>query len=106
MAHPRRLHGGAQDRGAGGLEDGVEGRGEVRAAVTDQEPEVGELVAEVEGEVAGLLRRPVPGRVSGDAADVYPAGAVLDEHQNIQPVQCDGIDVQECAARRLLILWR
>ena len=55
--HPRRLHGGAHDRGAGGLEDGVEVRGEVRAAVTDEEPEVlAELVAEVEGEVAGLRR--------------------------------------------------
>ena len=35
--HPRRLDGGVQDPGAGGLEDGVEGAGEVRAAVTDQE---------------------------------------------------------------------
>jgi hypothetical protein len=25
--HPRRLHSSAQDRGAGGLEDGVEGNG-------------------------------------------------------------------------------
>jgi hypothetical protein len=33
--HPRRLHSGAQDRGAGGLEDCVEGAGEVRSAVTD-----------------------------------------------------------------------
>src|ERR1017187_8864201 len=33
--HPRRLHSSAQDRGAGGLEDGVEGAGEVRSAVTD-----------------------------------------------------------------------
>jgi hypothetical protein len=31
--HPRRLNGGAQDSGAGGLEDGVEGRGEARPAV-------------------------------------------------------------------------
>jgi hypothetical protein len=29
--HPRRLHSSAQDRGAGGLEDGVEGTGEVRS---------------------------------------------------------------------------
>src|SRR5882757_6823321 len=27
--HPGRLHGGAQDRGAGGLEDGIEGGSEV-----------------------------------------------------------------------------
>jgi hypothetical protein len=37
---------------------------------------------------------------------VYPAGAVLDEHLDVQPVQQHGVHVQECAARRLLILWR
>ena len=53
--HPRRLHRGAHDGGPGGLEDGIEGRGEVRAAVADQEPEVPEPLTEVEGQVAGLL---------------------------------------------------
>jgi len=33
--HPWRLHGGTQDRGAGGLEDSVEGAGEVRSTVAD-----------------------------------------------------------------------
>src|ERR1017187_4308815 len=58
--HPRCLHSGAQDRGAGGLEDGVEGAGEVRSAVTDQEPEVLEPLAEVHRQVAGLLHRRSP----------------------------------------------
>jgi hypothetical protein len=71
--HPRRPPGGAQDRGAGGLEDGIEGRGEVRPAVTDEETEVPEPLAEVEGEVAGLLDRPVTSRMGADAADVHPA---------------------------------
>jgi hypothetical protein len=93
--HPGRLHGGADDGGAGGLEDGVEGAGEVRSAVADEEPEVPEPVAEVEGQVADLLDRPVTGGVGGDAADVHAAGAVLDEHQDVQPVQGDGIDVEE-----------
>ena len=35
--HARRLDGGAQDPGAGGPEDGVEGCGEVRSTVADQE---------------------------------------------------------------------
>ena len=35
-----RLDSGAQDRGAGGLEDGVEQEGEVRDAVADQELDV------------------------------------------------------------------
>ena len=59
--HARRLDGGAQDRGAGGLEDGVEGRSEVRSAVADQEPDVLEPLAETEGEVAGLLNGPLAG---------------------------------------------
>jgi hypothetical protein len=42
--HPRSLDGGVQDRGAAGLEDGVEGAGEVRAAIADQEPDVCEPV--------------------------------------------------------------
>ena len=45
-----------------------------------------EPLAEVEGEVAGLLHRPRAGGMGGDAAEVHPAGAVLDEHQHVQPV--------------------
>jgi hypothetical protein len=43
-------------------------------------PEV--LESLVERQVAGLLDRPLPGGVGGDAAQVHPAGAVLDEHQH------------------------
>jgi hypothetical protein len=66
-------------------ENGIEGRGKIRAAVTDQEPEVPEPLAEVQGQVAGLLHRPVAGRVGGDAADV----------QHVQPGQRDSIDVKK-----------
>jgi hypothetical protein len=33
--------------------------------------------------------------VGGDAAEVHPAGAVLDEHQHVQPGQRDSIHVQK-----------
>jgi hypothetical protein len=46
-------------------------------------------------EVAGLLHGPLTGRVRGDAAEVHPAGAVLDEHQDVQPCQQHGAHVQE-----------
>jgi hypothetical protein len=72
----RRLDGGAQDPGAGGLEDGAEGCGEVRSVVADQELNVLEPLAEAEGEVAGLLHGPLAGGVRGDAAKMHPAGAV------------------------------
>jgi len=57
--HPRHLDRGAQDPGTGGLEDSVELNGEVRAAVTDQESDVLEALAECEGQVAGLLHGPL-----------------------------------------------
>jgi len=47
-----------------------------------------------------------PAGVRGDAAEVHPASAMLDEYQDVQALQEHGVDVQECAARRLLILWR
>src|SRR5450755_1682683 len=84
--HVRRLDGGAQDPGAGGLEDGVEGAGEVRSAVADEEPDVLEPLAEAHAEIAGLLHRPFTGGVGGDAAEMHPARAVLDENQDVQPL--------------------
>jgi len=61
----------------------------------DEEPEVPEPFAEVEGQVAALLYRPVTGGVGGDSAEVHPAGTVLDEHQHVQPGQRSSIHVQE-----------
>ena len=91
--HARSLDGGAQDPGARGLEDGVERGGEVRSAVAEQEPDV--LEPPVEGEVAGLLHCPLTGGVGGDATEVHPAGAMLDEHQDIEAFQQHGVHVQE-----------
>ena len=68
--------------------------------------QVREPLIEGEGQIAGLLHRPLASRMSRDVANVDPAGAMLDEHQDIQPPQQHGVHVQECAARRLLILWR
>ena len=63
--------------------------------VADQELDVREPLVEAEGEVAGLLHGPLARGVRGDAAEVHPAGAVLDEHQDVQSVQQHGIHVQE-----------
>ncbi len=93
--HSESLDGGAQDRGAGCLEDGIEGTGENRSAIADQESDVLEPLAETDRQVAGLLYCPVAGRVRGDAAEMHPAGAMLDEHQHIQPLQQHGVHVQE-----------
>src|SRR6266699_2656036 len=92
--HARCLDSGAQDPGAGGLEDGVEGCGEVRSAVADQELNVLEPLAEAESEVAGLLHGPLAGGVRGDAAKMHPAGAMFD-HQDMQSPEEHGVHVQE-----------
>jgi hypothetical protein len=44
--------------------------------------------------------------VGGDAGQVNAAIVVLDDEQHIEPAEKDGVHVEECAARRLLILWR
>src|ERR1039457_4312986 len=74
--HSGSLDGGAQDYGAGGLEDGIEESSEVRSAVADQESEVLEPLVETDGQVAGLLHGPLAGRVGGDAAKMHPAGVM------------------------------
>jgi hypothetical protein len=60
-----------------------------------RKPDVLEPLVEAEGEVAGLLHGPLAGRMRGDAAEVHPAGAMLDEHQDVQALQQHGIHVQE-----------
>ncbi len=78
----RCLDGGAQDPGARSLEDGVKGAGEIRPAAADQEPGVPGPLAGAEGQVAGLLHGPLARGVRGDATEVHPPGAVLDNHQD------------------------
>jgi hypothetical protein len=52
-------------------------------------------LAEIHGQIAGLLDGPLTGRVGGDTAEVHPAGAVLDEHQDIQPAEQHGVNMDE-----------
>jgi len=56
---------------------------------------VPEPLVQGEGKVAGLLHRPFSGGVGGDAAQMHPAGAMLDEHQDVQALQQHGVHVEE-----------
>ena len=82
-----------------GGEDGVEGRGELGVPVADEEPEAAVGVVEVHEQVAGLLGQPGPGGVGGDAEDVYAAGGVLDDEERVEPVQGDGVEVEQVAGK-------
>ena len=53
-----------------------------------------EPLAEAEGEVAGLLRGPLARRACGDAAKMHPAGAMLDEYQDIEGYSGRPVEVQ------------
>ena len=47
------------------------------------------------GQVPGLLQSPRAGRVSGDAAQVHPAGAVLNKHEHVQPCQQHRVNMEK-----------
>ena len=85
------------DADVDGGEDGVEGGGELGVAVADQKPEAPTGIIEVHEQVAGLLGEPGSGGVGSDAKDVHPAGGVLDDEEAIQPVQRDGVEVEQVA---------
>ena len=70
-----------------GLEHLPECGGEERIAIMNQEPQRAEAVTQVHGEIAGLLHHPCPGRVRGHPGQVQSSGAVLDEHQHVQPFE-------------------
>ena len=94
---PWCLHRCLDDADVGGGEDGVERGGELGVAVADEEPEATAGVVEVHEQVAGLLGQPGAGRVRGDAEDVYAAGGVLDDEERVEPVQGDGVEVEQVA---------
>ena len=80
-------------------EHGVEGCGELGVAIADEEPESPAGVVEVHGEVAGQLGQPRSGRVRGDAEEVHAASDVLDDEEDIQPAQGDGVEVKQVAGQ-------
>ncbi len=63
--------------------------------VAYQELDGPEPLMEGEGEVAGLLHCPVTGGMCGHPAEVHPAGAVLDEHQDVQSLEQHAVYVQK-----------
>ena len=82
--HARHPDGAAQDSGAGGLETASN-----EAVKFDPRSRITNLIlleplVKGEGEVPGLLHGPLAARVGGDAAEMHPAGAVLDEYQGVR----------------------
>jgi hypothetical protein len=78
--------------------------GELGVAVPDQEPETEAGIVGVQEEVAGLFGQPGAGGVGGDAEDVYSADGVLDDEERVEPVQGDGVDMEQVAGEDRLCL--
>jgi hypothetical protein len=67
-----------------GAEDGIEGFGEFRVPVADQEAESAELITEVHHEVPGGLGSPGCGRVRGHPEEMDPSGADFHDEQDVE----------------------
>jgi hypothetical protein len=95
IAFARGARTGAQDTDALAGEHGIEDAGELAVAVPDQEPEGRCAVAEVHQEIAPLLSNPGSARVRGDSEEVYGAGGVLYEEQDIKSLEQQRVDIEE-----------
>jgi len=74
----------------------VERGRELSGSVADDEPEPGNVFAEVHHKVAGLLGRPGSVGMAGHAEDVQVAVADLEYEQDVEPSQRDRtVDVEE-----------
>ena len=87
-----------------GGEDGVEGGGELCVAIADEE--LGELclVGELHRDVAGILSHPCGAWDHGDAGDADEARVVVDDHEDVEPAEKNGVDVEDVTRRQSLRL--
>jgi hypothetical protein len=74
-------------------EDCVERPGEPGVSVPEQKFYGADAVGEVHHEVAGGLGGPRPGRMRAHPDQMYPAGAMLDRDQDVDPPEQDGVHV-------------
>ena len=97
----RVCHGGAhwcfEDLAAFGSEDLVECSSELAAAVAHECTRPSEPVGVVEEQVPGGLGGPDAAGVVGDPCEVHGSGRDVDEEQQVEPAQRDGVDGGEVA---------
>ena len=92
---PRRLEGEGNDLGALGLEDHVEASGELCVPVVKEEPGRQVAILDLPGQVPGLLLDPAPVRMVGAAGEMDASGTYLDEEEDIELGQPDGVNDKE-----------
>ncbi len=102
MALARCSNWGLDGPDAVGGEDGVEGAGELRIAIADEELDRRCLVGELHREVSSLLGDPVDDRRGGDSGDSYETAVVVDEDEHVEPTEEHRVDVEEVARDQTL----
>ena len=85
-----------------GGEHVVEAGGELRVAVSDQEPERPSVLGEISGEVPGNLGDKGGGRMIGDTEDVDYAALELDDEQHIELGETDRVHDEEVGSQDAL----
>lgn len=81
--------------------DLIEATTELGVAISEQEPGLELAGLELPGQVASLLDHPVAGGVGGDAGEVDPAGADLDEEEDVQAAEPDRVDDEEVGGEQV-----
>jgi len=71
------------------IQDSVERRCEPSGSVSDEEPELGEAIAEIHQQVADLLSGPLAVGVGGRAQQVHGLGVDLQHKEHLDPVEGD-----------------
>ena len=77
------------------LPNGVEGRGELRVVVAEQELGCGRPFGEVGADVSGLLGHPDPDGFGRHTGETNEAGVVFDEEQDVEASEQEGVDPEE-----------
>src|ERR1039458_1299712 len=80
----------------------VEAGGELRVAVSDQEPERPSVLGEISGEVPGNLGDKGGGRMIGETEDVDYAALELDDEQHIELGETDRVHDEEVGSHDAL----
>ncbi len=80
-------------------DDGVELTRELAIAIADHKARRRRTLRQSPSELTGLLRDPGAARVGRAAGEMHPAAAELDEEENVQPPQGDGLDREESRRR-------
>jgi len=83
------------------VEDLIEGSGELAVAVAEQELCLQRSVLQPPGQIPGLLRRPLPSRVVGDAGEVDRAAGDLNEEEGVEALEPDALDREAVRSEHL-----